>query len=87
MPVAYFDVSTAGVGMEEGLARGRERVAMTTPDETTATAVFVKRWEGVFFFRSAGVEQSPERDGKAHYYLLERVSLPHEDAAEEHRHG
>ena len=44
MPVAYFDVSAAGVGMEEGLARGRERVAMTTPDETTATAVF--EWGG-----------------------------------------
>ena len=40
-----------------------------------------------FFFLSAGVEQSPERNGEAHYYLLERVSPPHEDATEEHRHG
>ena len=39
-PVAYRDASAAGVGgAVEELARGRERVAMTTPDETTATAV------------------------------------------------
>ena len=50
MPVAYFDVSAAGVGMEEGLARGRERVAMTTPDETTATAVFEWGVKIFFFF-------------------------------------
>lgn len=87
MPVAYFDVSAAGVGMEEGLARGRERVAMTTPDETTATAVFEWGVKFFFFFRSAGVVQSPERNGEAHYYLLERVSPPHEYAAEEHRHA
>ena len=31
--------------------------------------------------------QSPERNGEAHYYLLERVSPPHEYAAEEHRHA
>jgi hypothetical protein len=40
-PVAYRDASAAaGVGRaEEETARGLERVAMTTPDETTATAV------------------------------------------------
>lgn len=43
--MAYRDVSAAGVvvvvGWADALARGRERVAMTTPDETTATAAFV----------------------------------------------
>ena len=40
MPVAYRDASAAGIGRaDEEAARGRERVAMTTPDETTATAV------------------------------------------------
>ena len=44
--MAYRDVSAAGVvvvvGWADALARGRERVAMTTPDETTATAAFVE---------------------------------------------
>ena len=47
-PVAYREASAAGVvvavvdggAVEELVARGRESVAMTTPDETTATAVF-----------------------------------------------
>ena len=36
---------------------------------------------------SAGVVESPERKGEARYNLLERVSLPHEDATEEHGHA
>ena len=76
MPVAYFDVSTAGVGMEEGLARGRERVAMTTPDETTATAVFVKRWEGVFFSVSRSGAVARKEWGSALLFVGACIASP-----------
>ena len=78
-----------------GSARGRESVAMITPDETTATAIFKKKGEA-----KGGGEGKPlalayvavprwrgERKEEVRYNLLERVSLVHEEAAEDHGHG
>lgn len=108
IPRAYRDASTVsataavepawlvidGVRIVGGSARGRERIAMTTPHETTAMAIFArkKNWgggvkgEGETPSARVGGPFGGEREGKVRYNLMERVSFAHEDAAEEHGH-
>jgi hypothetical protein len=69
-----------------GRERGLDSVAMTTPDETMATAIFVG--EEVPSARVVGPSPGRGRErGGRNYYLLERISLAHEDAPEEHGYG
>lgn len=68
---------------------------MITPDETTATAIFKKKGktkEGgkgdkLLALAYVAVPRWKGERKEVRYNLLERVSLVHEEAAEDHGHG
>jgi hypothetical protein len=91
--VLVWFVVVVVVAGRAGPARGRESVAMTTPDETTARAIFArertKRRECRQHASAGPVPLGGEREegSEGMYYLLERVSLVHEYATDEHGHA
>ena len=94
--VLVWSVVVVVVAGRAGPARGRESVAMTTPDETTARAIFArertkrkeeKRMPSARVDGPVPLGGEREEGSEGMYYLLERVSLAHEYAADEHGHG
>ena len=79
--------SLRGVVVGGGSVCGRESVAMMTPDETTATAIFARERRRGGRERMLLACAAGPVGGKVRYYLLERISLAHEDEADEHGHG
>jgi hypothetical protein len=79
--LAWLVVVVVGSGVpvpavvDIGLDRGRERVAMMTPDETTATAAFARGKEGKRREENAVSTRGGVPSGKVRYYLLECISL------------
>jgi hypothetical protein len=88
--LAWLAVVVVGSGVlvpavvDVGLDRGRESVAMMTPDETTATAIFARatkerereeKGEEMSSARVAGSRWQGEKKEKVRYYLLECISL------------